>query len=111
MDPAVTFLSVIGASMVIRILGGWAVSQRVMYSIRNRGGRVVEMSWQPHGKGRLEKKFSRLYRIVYQDVQGQTHLALISSSPFAGIQTVKDEVTAQAPDSEPAAPPPQNGHP
>jgi len=104
MDPAVTFLSILGGSMALRILGGWTDGLRVVASIRKRGGHVLEKSWKPHGSGLLEKKFSRLYRVVYRDEKGRTHLALITSSLFSGIQPVQDQITATAPANDSSAP-------
>jgi len=106
MDPAVTFLAILGGSMALRVLGGWVDSLRVVASLRKQGGRVLEKSWTPHGSGLLEKKFSRLYRILYEDKQGRTHLTLITSSLFAGIQPVQDEITSTAPDNNASTPTP-----
>lgn len=84
------------------ILGGlgiWIFSMsldkgRIGDYVRQRGGRVVSVSYAPFGKGWFGEKSDRIYEVVYYDRDGNLHRATCKTSLFSGVYWTEDRVTA-----------------
>jgi hypothetical protein len=66
---------------------------RITDYIRQRGGRIVSISWAPFGKGWFGEKEERIYEVVYYDQAGNQHFATCKTSWFTGVYWTEDRVT------------------
>jgi hypothetical protein len=87
----ILFLIVVGIAI-------WALfmsmdKNRITEYIRERGGRIVSISWAPFGKGWFGEKEERIYEVVYYDAGGQQHFATCKTSMFTGVFWTDDRIT------------------
>jgi len=80
------------------VIGIWTLSMsmdknRITDYIRERGGRVVSISWAPFGKGWFGEKNDRIYEVVYYDAAGKQHFASCKTSMWSGVYWTEDRVT------------------
>lgn len=80
----------------------WAASMsmdkaRITEYVRQRGGRVVSISWAPFGRGWFGEKNDRIYEVVYHDSAGNQHWATCKTSLFSGVYWTEDRTAYQKP--------------
>jgi hypothetical protein len=67
--------------------------QRIDDYIRERGGRVMSITWAPFGKGWFGEKNNRIYEVVYYDAEGSQHFATCKTSLWTGVYWTDDQVS------------------
>lgn len=98
-------------------IGLWTLSMsmdkdRITAYIRERGGRIVSISWAPFGKGWFGEKNDRIYEVVYYDKAGNQHFASCKTGFWSGVYWTEDRIThrkskwydAASPSNEPGQP-------
>lgn len=90
------FILFIGVGLMIRLFAGSMDGDRVEVYVRERGGRLLEKTWAPFGKGWFGEKDSRIYEITYLDRDGNTHRATCKTSMFSGVYFTEDNIVAYA---------------
>ena len=94
MEFAIPFLF-IGAilfAIFVRLMAGSMDVDRIDEYISERGGRIIEKQWTPFGKGWFGEKDSRIYRVIYEDSQGNIHEATCKTSMFSGVYFSEDQI-------------------
>ncbi len=86
----------IGVALGIRLLAGSMDGDRVGRHVRERGGRLLEKTWSPFGKGWFGEKDSRIYEVTYLDRDGNTHRATCKTSMLSGVYFTEDNIVAYA---------------
>lgn len=108
----------VGTVLLVAVfIGMWILSMsmdknRITDYIRERGGRIVSISWAPFGKGWFGEKNDRIYEVVYYDAAGMQHFASCKTSMWSGVYWTEDRVThgkskwydSVAPGNEPGKP-------
>jgi hypothetical protein len=82
--------------VTIRIIAGSLDGERVERYIADRGWRLVSRNWDPFGPGWFGEKNARIYRIVYEDNEGNIHRAHVKTSMFSGVYLTNDQVIRHA---------------
>lgn len=96
---------VIGLALGFRLIAGSMDGDRVERYVRERGGRLLEKTWAPFGKGWFGEKDSRIYEVTYLDRDGNTHRATCKTSMFSGVYFTEDTIITYAARSEGAGRP------
>jgi hypothetical protein len=76
----------------IRLAAGSMDRQRIEDYIRERGGRIISISWAPFGKGWVGEPSARLYEVVYYDSDGNQHMATCKTRALGGVYFTDDQV-------------------
>ena len=94
MEFAIPFLfaGVILFAVFVRLMAGSMDVDRIDEYIRERGGRIIEKHWTPFGKGWFGEKDSRIYRVIYEDAQGNLHEATCKTGMFSGVYFTEDQI-------------------
>lgn len=66
----------------------------------HRGGELIEKRWAPFGRGWLEpvshdwygSGLSRMYRIIYRDLQGRVHKSYVKTSMMIDVYVTHDTI-------------------
>ena len=107
MDATFPFLMIvafIGLGLFIRLLAGGADHGRIERYVAERGGRLISCEWAPFGKGWIGEKSDRIYRVRYQDADGNDHEASCKTSLFSGVYFTEDRLTSRLRPKSPVAP-------
>jgi hypothetical protein len=101
--PILLILPTIVVIVVIRVMAGRMDRDRIEQYILGRGGRVMEITWAPLGRGWFGSDNDRIYEIRYRDNVGDEHLAHCKTSMWSGVYLTDDVVvrTARPRESEP----------
>jgi hypothetical protein len=97
MESGLIIILFIFTAVVIRLLAGSFDGERVEQYIRDKGGELIEKSWDPFGPGFLGEEDSRIYQIVYRDKNGRIHRAHVKTSMFSGVYLTNDEIIEDRP--------------
>lgn len=76
----------------IRMFAGSLDHERIKDYIRENGGRVLEVGWEPFGPGWFGEKSDRIYSIRYLDREGNEHRAHGKTSLLTGVYLTNDQV-------------------
>ena len=87
-------------AIVIRLCAGGMDHDRVEQHIAERGGKVLEKSWDPFGKGWYGDKSNRIYQLKYQDADGSIHQATCKTSALSGVYLADDHVVQHSQSDE-----------
>jgi len=87
-------------AIVIRLFAGGMDHDRVDQYISKRGGKVIEKSWNPFGKGWFGDKDNRIYQIKYEDADGKIHQATCKTSLLSGVYLTEDRIVGQSREHE-----------
>jgi hypothetical protein len=79
-------------AVIIRLLAGSLDTGRVEQYIRNNGWKLIDKSWDPFGPGWFGDKSDRIYEVIYEDQQGNTHRAHAKTSMFSGVYLTNDTI-------------------
>jgi hypothetical protein len=74
-----------------RVFAGNLDKQRITEYIRERGGRVVSIQWNPLGKGWFGSERERIYSVTYLDRRGASFSATCKTSMFAGVYFTEND--------------------
>ena len=90
-------VAVIVAGFLLLAIGGWFLTmhldkERITDYLRERGGRVVSISWAPFGRGWFGEKNDRIYEVVYLDQAGNQHFATCKTSFWSGVYWTEDRI-------------------
>lgn len=88
-----------------RVLAGNMDHDRIRDYVRNDGGTVDEIAWEPFGPGWFGEKNDRIYRVRYTDRHGNEHVAHCKTSMWTGVYFTEDKVVRYA-NRTPATPRP-----
>lgn len=76
---------VIVAVILFRLWAGSLDGDRIEQHVRKRGGRVLRRTWTPFGPGWLGEKNARIYRVLYEDRDGNRREANVKTSMLSGV--------------------------
>jgi len=96
MEPFVVIIIFLFIALVIRLLAGSMDGGRIENYVREHGWKLIDKSWDPFGPGWFVEKNDRIYQIVYEDLQGDTHKANVKTSLFSGVYLTNDHVVKHA---------------
>ena len=94
---------VIVVGIVGRLLAGGMDHDRVRQYVEARGGRVLDASWAPFGRGWFGEKNDRIYEVRFLDQGGNEHEASCKTSLFSGVYFTEDRIVRHAADASGAA--------
>jgi hypothetical protein len=83
-------------AVVIRLMAGGLDQDRVRSYVESRGGRFLDSSWAPFGKGWFGEKNDRIYEVRFLDGQGNEHHASCKTSLFSGVYFTDDRIVRHA---------------
>lgn len=92
-------MEVFGFFLIVAVvIGLWVGSMsldksRIEGYVRERGGRIVSISWAPLGKGWFGEQSDRIYEVVYYDRAGHQHWATCKTSMLSGVYWTEDRVS------------------
>jgi hypothetical protein len=66
---------------------------RIQEYVEQRGGYLLQLSWDPLGPGWFGDESNRVYRVRYVSADGATHEAHAKTGFFTGVYFTNDEVT------------------
>ena len=66
--------------------------RRVRNYIGARGGKVISQYWAPFGKGWMGDESNAIYNLVYEDMEGNLHKALVKTSLFSSVYLSDDQI-------------------
>lgn len=93
MEAAVILIPVaIILVIVFRLAAGGLDHERVKRYIESQGGTVTDAAWAPFGPGWFGEKSDRIYRVHYQDQDGNTHEAHCKTSLLTGVYLTEDHI-------------------
>jgi len=78
--------------VVLRLFAGSLDTERIEQYVRDRGWKLIDRSWDPFGPGWFGEKSDRIYEIIFEDQQGDTHRAHAKTSLFTGVYLTNDRV-------------------
>jgi hypothetical protein len=78
-------LWLIGIMIVWRILMDPLDRTRIRENISSSGGKVIDISWNPFGKGWLGERNARIYEVKYTNKDGKVITATCKTSIITGI--------------------------
>lgn len=90
----------------IRMFAGSLDHERIKDYIREKGGRVLEVRWEPFGPGWFGEKSDRIYSIRYLDREGNEHRAHGKTSLLTGVYLTNDQVVRSVQRASASQPPP-----
>jgi hypothetical protein len=96
MEIGAVIVGFIIIAIAIRLMAGAMDGGRIDSYIADRGGTLLEKSWDPFGPGFFGEKDSRLYKIVYRDAHGDVHEAHVKTSMLSGVYLTNDCVVKRA---------------
>ncbi len=86
------FLLILVVVVVIRLHAGSLDTERIEEYVRGRGWKLIDRSWDPFGPGWFGEKSDRIYEIVFEDGEGDTHRAHVKTSLFTGVYLTNDRI-------------------
>ena len=85
MEPALFIFLGIFLVVGIRLVAGSMDGDRIDQYASERGWTILERGWEPFGPGWFGEKNARIYRIVYEDQDGQRNEAHVKTSVLSGV--------------------------
>lgn len=98
--PFLVFLFLIGLVIVMRVIAGSLDRDRIREEVGKIGGRVVDITWNPFGRGWFGEKGERLYDVTYQTPRGRTVTTSCKTSMWTGVYWTADPM-ARTDETEP----------
>lgn len=92
----IIFIGFIALAIVARLIAGSFDASRVESYIRERGWKLIDRSWAPFGPGWFGEKNDRIYEIVYEDEDGNTHMAHVKTSLLSGVYLTNDRIVKES---------------
>lgn len=92
MDPFSVIVGFVILAVVVRLIAGSFDGERVERYVKENGWELVDRSWDPFGPGWFGEKDSRIYQIVYRDLQGALHQAHVKTSMLSGVYLTNDRI-------------------
>ncbi|MBL8749243.1 MAG: hypothetical protein JNK78_08785 [Planctomycetes bacterium] len=92
MEAAGIVVVAIVVALAIRPWAGSMDGDRITDYIRGRGGKLLEKTWSPFGRGWFGERSDRIYEIEYEDRDGQRRAATAKTSLFTGVCLTEDRV-------------------
>ncbi|MDF1798453.1 MAG: DUF4440 domain-containing protein [Planctomycetota bacterium] len=90
--PAIFMIAlVVVAVVLIRLWAGSLDGDRIERHVQERGGRVVHKTWTPFGPGWLGEQSARIYRVVYEDRDGNRREASVKTSMMSGVYMLDED--------------------
>ncbi len=62
------------------------------YILRERKGNLIRVCWAPFGPGWFGEKDAFIYKVQYEDPQGDTHQIFVKSGLFSGVYFTDDKI-------------------
>ena len=94
MEVVGIFIFFIIVAIAGRLIAGGFDGGRVEQYVRDQGWTLVDKSWAPFGPGWFGEKSDRIYEIVFEDQEGNTHRAHVKTSLFTGVYLTNDTIVA-----------------
>jgi hypothetical protein len=88
---------IIAFAVLLRYLEGSFDGDRVQQYIQERGGELLNQSWDPLGPGWIGEEDSRIYEIIYRDSSGSVHRAHVKTSMMSGVYLTNDRIIKDPP--------------
>lgn len=101
MSLIVLFVLFAFIALCVRLIAGLLDGNRIDGYVRERGGRVLDRSWAPFGRGWFGEKDSRIYQVTYRDREGNVRRASCKTSMFSGVYFTDDVVVRPVAKAEP----------
>jgi hypothetical protein len=95
MEVLLVVVAIIFLAFVFRLVAGGMDHGRVHGYISERGGRTIHVHWNPFGKGWFGEKNARIYRVRYEDADGNIHQATCKTSLLAGVYFTEDQIVSR----------------
>ena len=83
--PAIVMVGVVLLWLVTRLWCDRLDRSRIAEYVAEHGGSVVEISWNPLGKGWFGSRKERIYEVIYCNRNGRTVTATCKTSMFSGV--------------------------
>ncbi len=96
MEAAGIVVVAIVVALAIRLWAGSMDGDRIADYIRERGGKLLEKTWSPFGRGWFGERSDRIYEIEYEDRDGQRRAATAKTSLFTGVYLTEDRVVRRS---------------
>lgn len=96
MSGSAIFLLVIAVMVLIRLLVGRLNHNRIREYIAGRGGRVLDIQWNPFGPGWYGERDSVIYSVRYKDEKGNVKEADCKTSLFSGVYFSNEKLVKAA---------------
>lgn len=87
------FIAFIGFIICIWLLSHRLDAERIKEYIESRGGKLLESTWTPFGRGWFGERGDRIYRVRYLDINGNEHNASCKTSMWSGVYWTEDYIT------------------
>lgn len=88
-------LAVLALVIGCRVAADWLDRNRIREHIEQSGGRVVNITWNPFGKGWFGSNTERLYEVTYRTRRGRTITATCKTSLWSGVYWTSDAPPAE----------------
>ena len=92
--PLPVVAALIGLGIVIRIIADRLDRDRIREHIKNSGGKVEDISWNPFGRGWFGSRGQRIYEVRYRGRHGKIVEATCKTSMLGGVYWTGDSAPA-----------------
>jgi hypothetical protein len=89
-----TFFIVIPVMIAIRLFAGHFDRERIREHVERSGGKVLDITWNPFGRGWFGSRYERIYEVRYRGRHGRTVEATCKTSMFSGVYWTGDSAPA-----------------
>lgn len=89
--PALILPAVLLLVVVLRVLADRWDRERIRRDVDARGGRVLDITWKPFGRGWFGEKSDRVYLVDWEDAARAAHRSWCKTSMFSGVFWTEDE--------------------
>ncbi|GAB4201654.1 MAG: hypothetical protein Tsb002_38320 [Wenzhouxiangellaceae bacterium] len=72
-------------ALAMRIIAGSIDGDRIEKYVQSQGWKLVDKSWDPFGPGWFGDESDRIYKIIYEDKDGERYIANVKTSMFSGV--------------------------
>lgn len=80
----------VAIGLALRLFAGQLDRQRIREQIEGRGGKLLDISWNPWGKGWLGSANERIYEVQYRRPDGKIIAATCKTSMWSGVYWTSD---------------------
>src|SRR5262245_32751136 len=96
MEVGMIVVLVIVLVVVIRLIAGGWDRDRIRQYVQSKGGRVIDIHWDPFGPGWFGEKSDRIYEVHYVDEDENEHQAHCKTSMLTGVYFTEDRIVRHA---------------